>query len=190
MAENKGFFSRLFSGIKDAITTLFDLIENYYKIESLESNFKESIVAIIEKLDRHYIHIGQSTLIGEMIIDYSQYIEKNEMEIVDSLDEEDYEKLTSSRSYFYDPDFDFSMPLLILSILCLISWLLFKYDFNTGGWIFALPGIFIVIVSSYQLLIKIYRCKIVKRIKRELSDIIQTEFKERRNIANRYLGLK
>ena len=94
--EIKGVFGRIFSGIKDLITNLFDLIENYYKIESLESNFKESIVAIIEKLDRHYIHIGQSTLIGEMIIDYSQYIKKNEMEIVNSLNEnEEFENSAS-----------------------------------------------------------------------------------------------
>lgn len=181
--HNKGFLSRLFSDIKDVITNLYDLIENYYKIESLESNFKESIVAIIEKLDRHYIHIGQSTLIGEMIIDYSQYIKKNEMEIVNSLDE-DYQELTSIL-------FDYFMWLIILlPIPGLISWLLFKYDFKTGGWIFALPGIFIVFLSSYDLLISIYRHIKIKRRKRELSDKIQTEFKERRNIANRYLGLK
>lgn len=186
--EIKGVFSRLFSGIKDQITNLYTGIENYYKISSLESNFKESIVSIIEKLDRNYIHIGQSTLIGEMIIDYSQYIKKNEMKIVNSLDEEDeevLEDLTLYLSYFY-----FVKWLFILSILGLISWLLFKYDFKTGGWIFALSGIFIVIVSSYLLLISIYRGIIKERRKRELSDIIQTEFKERRNIANRYLGLK
>lgn len=190
--HNKGFFSRLFSGIKDLITNLFDLIENYYKIESLESNFKESIVAIIEKLDRHYIHIGQSTLIGEMIIDYSQYIKKNEMEIVNSLDEnEDFKELISDLENFclFNGGL-FILLISISSISSLISWLLFKYDFNTGGWIFALPGIFIVIVSSCRLLISIYRRIKIQRIKRELSDIIQTEFKERRNIANRYLGLK
>ena len=109
---------------------MFDLIENYYKIESLESNFKESIVAIIEKLDRHYIHIGQSTLIGEMIIDYSQYIKKNEMKIVNSLGKE------------------------------IVSLLLNPMIFWDN-----------------------------ERRKRELSDIIQTEFKKRRNIAYRYLGL-
>lgn len=187
--HNKGFFSRLFSGIKDAITNLFNAIENYYKIESLESNFKESIVSIIEKLDRHYIHIGQSTLIGEMIIDYSQYIKKNEMEIVNSLDEnEDFKELISDLENFCLCDG--WLFILISLISSLISWLLFKYDFKTGGWIFALPGIVIVIVSSCRLLISIYRRIKIQRIKRELSDIIQTEFKERRNIANRYLGLK
>lgn len=184
----KGVFSRLFSGIKDQITNLYTAIENYYKISSLESNFKESIVQIIEKLDRHYIHIGQSTLIGEMIIDYSQYIKKNEMEIVNPLDEDEEDTLrflSSSVFYFY-----FFKWLFILSILGLISWLLFKYDFKTGGWIFVLLGIFIVIVSSCLLLISIYNSIIINRRKRELSDKIQTEFKERRNIANRYLGLK
>lgn len=187
--EIKGVFGRIFSGIKDAITNLFDLIENYYKIESLESNFKESIVAIIEKLDRHYIHIGQSTLIGEMIIDYSQYIKKNEMEIVNSLNEnEEFENSASCLVCFCF--FNGWLFILISLISGLISWLLFKYDFNTGGWIFALPGIFIVIVSSCSLLFSIYSRIKIKRRKRELSDIIQTEFKERRNIANRYLGLK
>ena len=187
--EIKGFFSRLFSIIKDQITNLFDAIQNYYKISSLESNFKESIVAIIEKLDRHYIHIGQSTLIGEMIIDYSQYIKKNEMEIVNSLNEnEEFENSASCLVCFCF--FNGWLFILISLVSGLISWLLFKYDFKTGGWIFALPGIFIVIVSSCSLLFSIYRRIKIQRIKRELSDIIQTEFKERRNIANRYLGLK
>lgn len=185
--EIKGFFSRFFSIIKDQITNLFDAIQNYYKISSLESNFKESIVAIIEKLDRHYIHIGKSTLIGEMIIDYSQYIKKNEMEIVNSLNEE-FENSASCLVCFCF--FNGWLFILISLISGLISWLLFKYDFKTGGWIFALPGIFIVIVSSCSLLFSIYRRIKIQRIKRELSDIIQTEFKERRNIANRYLGLK